>query len=184
MTTNPQAGSVDVEREAALQPDSRFAIWPTGPRCVLAALAIAAALLLAWGSRAVNPSAGDSIVAAPRLRLDPNTAPEQVLGALPEVGPTMVRRFVSARNERPITSPSDLRNRVPGVGPATLDRLAPYLRFDASASSSPDSFNRSNADPTRKNLRAKSRKKPRSIEPAPTRGTTQLTGASQEKGPR
>ncbi|HKI17503.1 MAG TPA: helix-hairpin-helix domain-containing protein, partial [Isosphaeraceae bacterium] len=108
-------------------------IWPVGPRRVLAATVIAAALGLAVESRAVDPPPGDGIVAAPKLKLDPNTAPPQVLGALPQVGPTLVRQLVLARQDRPLTSLDDLRGRVRGLGPATLDQLAPYLRLEPAA---------------------------------------------------
>jgi len=66
---------------------------------------------------------------APNLVVDINTVPPQVLSALPMVGPRLARAVVAARLERPFDDLADLNRRVKGVGPETLARLAPYLRF-------------------------------------------------------
>ena len=63
------------------------------------------------------------------LRLDPNTVPPEVLAALPHVGSGLVDRWVKAREERPFRSLEDARARVRGLGPATLDQIAPYFDF-------------------------------------------------------
>jgi hypothetical protein len=68
-------------------------------------------------------------LAAPELLLDPNTAPPQVLGALPSVGPALVRQLIAARKNRPLDSLDDAARRVRGLGPAGLARIAPYLRL-------------------------------------------------------
>jgi hypothetical protein len=64
-----------------------------------------------------------------RLRVDPNTAPPFVLGALPGLGPTLVADWVAARRERPFNSPSDLCQRVRRLGPVTYRRIEPHLVF-------------------------------------------------------
>jgi len=148
-------------------------VWPAGPRGVLAATVIAVALGLAVGSRGVDPPPGDGIVAVPKLRLDPNTAPAQVLGALPQVGPTLVHQLVLARQDRRLTSLEDLQGRVRGLGPATRDQLAPYLRFEAAAGSSPDQIASSHVGRPAQKPRAKARKKPRPPTPAPARAQAQ-----------
>jgi Helix-hairpin-helix motif len=63
------------------------------------------------------------------LRLDPNTAPPEVLTALPHVGASLVDRWVTAREERPFRSLEDARARVRGLGVATLGQIAPYFEF-------------------------------------------------------
>ena len=54
-----------------------------------------------------------------------NTASQAELEALPGVGPTLAARIVEAR---PYTSTADL-DRVKGIGPKMLEKIAPYLRF-------------------------------------------------------
>ena len=52
-----------------------------------------------------------------------------MLGALPHVGPSLVKKLVEQREVRPFASIEDLRRRVRGLGPATMARLAPHLRI-------------------------------------------------------
>jgi len=78
------------------------------------------------GMRGPGPTPESRI---PRLRLDPNTAPREVLGALPGVGPKMADAIVAARKRRPFDSAKDFDARVSGIGPATMQRLRPNLRF-------------------------------------------------------
>jgi competence protein ComEA len=73
---------------------------------------------------------------APRLIVDPNTAPPEVLNALPRLGPTLVRRIVEARDEAPFRSIDDLDARVRGIGPTTLEALRPYLQIQVERSGS------------------------------------------------
>jgi len=176
--------SFDGEDGHAPRREAGSPFWPAGPRGVLAATVIAAALGLAVESRGVGPPPGDGIVAAPKLQLDPNTAPPQVLGALPQVGPTLVRQLVMARQDRPLTSLEDLHSRVRGLGPATLDQLAPYLRFEPTSRSSPDQIASSHGGRTALKPRAKARKKPRSPTPAPARAQAQLVALTAEPGAR
>jgi competence protein ComEA len=116
--------SWSAERKGEILPWS----WPASARVLLAVLALGAGLGLWRASRNVPAAPPTELV--PDLVLDVNTAPEPVLAALPQVGPTLVRRLVEARNERPFTSLDDLGDRVRGVGPVTLARLAPNLRFE------------------------------------------------------
>ena len=62
-------------------------------------------------------------------RIDPNTAGEEELDRLPGVGPVLAERIVRTRRDRgPFAEPADLLS-VPGVGPATLARITPYLEW-------------------------------------------------------
>jgi competence protein ComEA len=65
----------------------------------------------------------------PVLVVDANTAPPQVLLALPRLGPALVGRIVAERDVRPFHSLADIDARVRGIGPATAAAIAPFLRF-------------------------------------------------------
>jgi competence protein ComEA len=106
-----------------------FWSWPLEARVMLAGLAIVGALGLLAASLGGSSAKGPS-PAVLDLVLDPNTAPAEVLAALPRFGPAMTERMVAARDERPFSSLEDLQDRVRGVGPVTLARLAPHLRIE------------------------------------------------------
>ena len=95
-------------------------------RKVLAILAILPAAALVFVSPRLMVPGPSSVV----LRVDPNTAPAEVLEALPSLGPARVRAILAAREEAPFTSLVDLDVRVKGIGPAIAADLAPHLRFD------------------------------------------------------
>jgi competence protein ComEA len=105
-------------------------IWPVGARGVLAGVACAAAFWLAMAGGEADRSSGVQTMAVPTLRIDANTAPPQVLGALPHVGPALVRRLVLAREHRRLASLEDAGRRVRGLGPSTRGLLAPHLVFE------------------------------------------------------
>lgn len=58
--------------------------------------------------------------------LDINAASETELQRLPGIGPTLSKRIVEAREDRPFSSVEDLR-RVKGIGPKTLENLKPFV---------------------------------------------------------
>lgn len=58
-------------------------------------------------------------------RLNLNTATQQQLEALPGIGPAMAKRIIQAR---PINNYKDL-DAVKGVGPSTLKKLEPFVKF-------------------------------------------------------
>jgi len=65
--------------------------------------------------------------------IDPNTAPWWELTALPDIGEGTARKIVEYREahaDRPpvFRGPDDLEP-VPGIGPKTIRRISPYLRF-------------------------------------------------------
>jgi Helix-hairpin-helix motif len=132
LNTQPIPDDPSAERQGLVVPWC----WPAGARGLLAILALAVGFGLRQASRDV-PSAPPT-GAVLDLVLDVNTAPELVLAALPHVGPALVRRLVAARNERPFTSLEDLKDRVRGVGPVTLARLTPYLRFESASGFPPE----------------------------------------------
>ena len=94
-----------------------------------------AAMLLATGRVAVarwTPLPVDE----PIGRIDPNAAPWWELTALPAIGETTARAIVdyresaAAAGQPAFTQAADL-DRVRGIGPKTIARIAPYLRFDS-----------------------------------------------------
>lgn len=96
-----------------------------GQRAIGAIVAGSAILLLLRGL-----NGGDAPRPTVALRVDPNTAPPEVLMALPDLGPARVAAILEARRVAPFRSPEDLDRRVRGIGPAILRGLLPYLRFD------------------------------------------------------
>lgn len=60
------------------------------------------------------------------LRIDPNRATEDELLALPDVGPTLARAVLQARQQAPFRQEADLR-KVRGLGEKRLAKLRPYL---------------------------------------------------------
>ena len=93
---------------------------------------LAAALLLfcaiAVGLRiTLNPPidapSPDSAAVAP---IDVNSATEQQLTALPRIGPALARRIVEDRAVSGEYSSLDDLDRVPGIGPRTIDALRPH----------------------------------------------------------
>jgi len=72
----------------------------------------------------------------PLLKIDPNVATWDELASLPEIGPTLAKRIVEYRRQRqdagaarPFASEEDL-DKVPGIGPRTLEEIRPYLSFN------------------------------------------------------
>ncbi len=104
--------------------------WPVEARTLLALVVVTMGLGLTTLGRDAGSSSRKAFAAAPNLVLDPNSAPPQVLEALPTLGPALVGRWVAARGERPFSSLADARKRVRGLGPASLAQIAPYLRFE------------------------------------------------------
>lgn len=104
---------------------------------VLLLVGVYVALVLgSWGSGNLRPAAhrgstGTPVAAAP-LRLDPNVATAAELELLPGVGPTVAANIIayreSAERQPAFTRPEDL-DAVPRIGPVTIERLRPHLRF-------------------------------------------------------
>lgn len=63
-----------------------------------------------------------------RYLVDVNTAEWPELAQLPGIGETLARRIVETRQSGgPFRDFEDLRGRVRGIGPTTLERIRPYL---------------------------------------------------------
>ena len=117
--------------------------------------AIMVALWMVMGAAALHApasTAADSRKPIGLNTVDPNIAPWWELTVLPRIGETIARRIVRFRtssasdplrvsgswddpdpnvDEPTFASPADLQ-RVRGIGPKTVERIAPWLRFEKS----------------------------------------------------
>jgi len=78
------------------------------------------------GEDAPPPAAAASRGVLPDGRIELNLASAAELETLPGIGPARAQAIIAARDERPFRVPGDLR-RVPGIGEATFQRLAPLV---------------------------------------------------------
>lgn len=118
-------------------------LWTSRQRLIILCLLAGIGLYLAWQlfTRPVNI---DSIqidaqpTSAPALvRLNPNTDGQWDLAALPTIGPARAKAIVEYRDkwksehpgEMPFAQAEDLQQ-IKGIGPATVELIRPYLRFD------------------------------------------------------
>ena len=102
---------------------------------VLAGLLVSAGW---WGVQIVGQRSDSHSAALDKVRtgINPNSATWQELAQLPGLGESAGRAIVAFREERMrATAPPVFRNAadlepVPGIGPGTIERIAPHLRFD------------------------------------------------------
>ena len=70
--------------------------------------------------------------AEPRIaefKVDINQAEWPEVAQIPELGETLARRLVENRLAHgPFRDYADVRNRVKGIGPKTIEKIAPYLQ--------------------------------------------------------
>jgi competence protein ComEA len=78
------------------------------------------------GEDAPPPDGPVSRGVLPDGRIDLNAASQAELETLPGVGPARAQAIIAERETRPFRVPGDLR-RVPGIGEATFQRLAPLV---------------------------------------------------------
>ena len=115
----------------------RLCPWPVSVRVLLIVVTMIGAVGLRTASLRLGCETCGPFRAAPVLVVDPNSAPPEVLGALPHVGGSLVRKIVEQREIHPFQSLGDLRRRVRGLGPATMARLAPHLHIGPRESYNP-----------------------------------------------
>ncbi len=86
--------------------------------------------LLVAGDAAVEEKERRSRPFEPGETIDPNVAGDEELDRLPGVGPSRALQIVGNREENgPFRAVEDLA-RVSGIGPASVERLRPFLRLD------------------------------------------------------
>ncbi len=108
--------------------------WGASERKFLILLAVVLASALTWRSA---HSVAESPALLPSLRVDANSAPIEVLGALPGLGPALSGRIVAIREVAPFRSLDDLDRRVKGIGPAKVAAIRPFLSFDSASVQKP-----------------------------------------------
>ncbi len=83
--------------------------------------------------RIVRESSGEKVTLSGKNGIRPvnlNTAGRKEIEQLPRIGPVTAARIIEYREKNGgFNSPNDLLN-VKGIGPKTLERLLPYLRFE------------------------------------------------------
>ena len=79
-----------------------------------------------WQGRLIEIDRAEPLVA--HFEVDINSADWPELIQLPGVGETLAKRIVASRNAQGPFADNDDLQRVPGIGPKTLERIRPYLR--------------------------------------------------------
>ncbi len=62
-------------------------------------------------------------------KLDPNRSPEEDLDRLPGIGPAIAKTWIAFRRDQGGFRRAEELLDVPGIGPATLEKIRPYLEF-------------------------------------------------------
>ncbi len=110
----------------------RFIVAPAPAESPLHGRGSIADSLLAAGDSALEEKARRSQPLEQGETIDPNAAGDEELDRLPGVGAARALGIVREREENgPFASVEDLA-RVPGIGPASVERLRPFLRVDGS----------------------------------------------------
>ncbi len=107
------------------------------------AMTLMALALVILATQAVHISThrgGGTTQAAVRSTIDPNRAPWYEFTVLPRIGESLARRITEYRMEasgrtdgdarRPVFQSAADLDEVRGIGPKTVLRIAPFLRFD------------------------------------------------------
>lgn len=131
-----------MQRPCSQDGDIRSASSAVSPHVYVAGVAVVAAFvaLVAHQIRVPIPDshAAKRNVRAILTRIDPNTATLAELSTLPGIGETKAQciiafreshRGIASQNEAVFRRPQDLAG-VKGIGPRTVEKLRPWLRFD------------------------------------------------------
>ena len=95
-------------------------------------------VMLGWGLPLCLPVEQPLELPVAQSKVEPNRAPWQELAVLPMIGEGKARAIVAYRDvwdrgpqspRPPFTSPQDL-TKISGIGPKTVAKLAPHLRFE------------------------------------------------------
>lgn len=100
------------------------------PPLALEADTVSAQALAADSREMVDEEERRSAPLAPGERLDPNRASEEELDRLPGIGPAAARAIVESRSAEGPFEDVEALTRVRGIGPATMERLAPHLTLE------------------------------------------------------
>ena len=109
---------------------ARAGLEAVRPPLALEADSVSAHALAAASQEMVDEEERRSKPLAPGERLDPNTAGEEELDRLPGIGPAAARAIVASRIAEGRFADVGALTRVRGIGPATVERLAPFLTLE------------------------------------------------------
>lgn len=93
-------------------------------RKLAAAMVMAIVIAAVYGTASLQAAKGKAVTIVEE-RIDPNTATVASLMRLPGIGRVRAMDIVT---QRPFSAAADL-DRVRGIGPKTLEKIAPYLTF-------------------------------------------------------
>lgn len=110
---------------------ARAGLEAVRPPLALEADTVSARELAADSREMVDEEERRSAPLAPGERLDPNTASEEELDRLPGIGPAAARAIVESRSAEGPFGDVGALTRVRGIGPATIERLAPHLTLES-----------------------------------------------------
>lgn len=110
---------------------ARAGLEAVRPPLTLEADTVSANALAADSQEMVDEEERRSAPLAPGERLDPNMAGEEELDRLPGIGPAAARAIVESRIAEGRFGDLEALTRVRGIGPATIERLAPHLTLEA-----------------------------------------------------
>lgn len=112
---------------ATSQRSFRSTLWPGPVQTAVAGVALVLLLgqWFGWGRLATSHS--PPLTSPPVYRVDVNRANWPELAQLPGIGETRARQIVESReNEGPFRNANDLQ-RIKGIGPKTVERIARYV---------------------------------------------------------
>ena len=109
---------------------ARAGLEAARPPLGLEADTVSAQELAADSQEMVEEEERRSAPLAPGERLDPNIASEEELDRLPGIGPAAARAIVESRSADGPFADVGALTRVRGIGPATVERLAPLLTLE------------------------------------------------------
>lgn len=98
------------------------ALTRLGAGAVIVFLLITGAFLLLNPPARTDPDRRETL----RTLIDVNSATRAELGALPNIGPALAERIASDREANGPFDSLDALDRVPGIGPRTIDSLRPF----------------------------------------------------------
>lgn len=110
---------------------ARAGLEAVRPPLALEADTVSANALAADSREMVDEQERRSAPLAPGERVDPNMAGEEELDRLPGIGPAAARAIVASRIADGRFEDVEALMRVRGIGPATIERLAPHLNLEA-----------------------------------------------------
>lgn len=116
---------------------ARAGLEAVRPPLALEADTVSADALAADSRDMVDEQERRSAPLAPGERLDPNSAGEEELDRLPGIGPAAARAIVESRIADGRFGDLGALTRVRGIGPATVERLAPFLTLERSGGRRP-----------------------------------------------